>query len=156
MHEPLFSEHRVPGCTSGPFADLWSPQILPDFFSHFLPACILSSLGRDRSDDTHGGHPAQQELLCCTRAHRTWEGGMTWREVTGRQAAKAWENHHACVFVFHPAQQKRLVNSSWMSFRTNHPPFPPRKRKKNPAGVCLRLIITGIIMIYSHHKSWSK
>lgn len=89
------------------------------FFSYLLLMSITSSLGRDRSDNTHGEHPAQQELLCCEQAHGTWEGGMTWHEVTGRQAAKAWENHHACVFVFLPVQQKRLVNSSWMGFRNS-------------------------------------
>lgn len=103
------------------------------FLSHLLPVHIISSLGSNHSDDTHGGYPAQQELLDCERAHRTWKGQMTWHEVTIRQAAKAWENHHACVFVFLPTQQKRFVNYSWMGFRTS-----PKKKKKKSCSCLLK------------------
>lgn len=98
----LFSEHAETGCISSPFTNLWSPQIPLDFSLTFC-LFVLSALWAALTTHMEGIQPNSSYSL--RAGTQDGEGAVTWHEVTGKEAgSQGLENHHACVFGFHPAQ----------------------------------------------------
>lgn len=146
----LFSEHPETGCISSPFTNLWSPQIPLDFSVTFCLS-VLSALWAVAALTTRmeGIQPSSSYSLWAGTRDPGGSSDMTWSDSKGGRQPRPGKSPRLC-FWFSSCTIKEVSEFLLNGFQN---PLQ-RKKKKNPVRVHLRLIITGIIMIYSHHKSW--
>lgn len=149
MHEHLFSEHQVVFLVLLSTSEALKPSQI--FLLSF--ARVYYQLFGQRSLWQHTWRASSATGATLLRAGTRDLGGrndMTWsdREAGSQGLGKS----PRLCFCFSSCTTKEVSEFLLDGFQK----LLQEKKNINPADVHLRLIITGIIMIYSHHKSWGK